>query len=661
MEILPSEYQQVELKRSEKLFIRYANKVEEKGLLILKCNPAMIPGLFWHILIVKDGIILFHFLDNIEEKTLIEATLKMIISAIDEACSNIILNKLKNNKSLVDSHNSLKMPVSFVHILDGVSREGFEKKVKSQEFIDYAKKHIIFQNEFNCLRDDFLNVVTKYLNYPQNDVSNELLSIDDKNVNSILQRLAPEYVTVRISDIKEVVGAKGADSELLVVTEDDAAVKAYRLDKEQINIVNKINKGEQLILACAGSGKSVLLIAKCFKAAAMNPDKRFLITCYNNNLYSLYTWFIDKAGLRAKNVECMTLHKLCKELLKKVGYHVGGTDFDSWVDNAVQKYKAGLINDRFYGIFIDEVQQFKTEWYKFCYDLLENKESKDHLFVICGDKTQKLKNAQKHGLAPWNAGEGYPNYRGGNKNIRIEKNYRNCIEVNAFINQYVAFSKNYMDTIKSDLSIDPDMFLRGKAVYHGHGVFLKYLNEKNGAAEAKLILDSINHIHDDLLIPYDEIAVIMHNTKYKASIKGWKEKKYFLEFQLRKLLELEGVDYCVMHSNDDEWADRYGSKGGVKLITNQSVLGLDFRAAIVCGLITLGYHEKTKKVEWNDVKNDQDLYDALLTDTLDNIRSLYVACTRAKEVLHIIIPESSNNSIYVKILEDAYKAYATEN
>ena len=32
--------------------------------------------------------------------------------------------------------------------------------------------------------------------------------------------------------------------ELLIVDEDDIAVKAFRLDREQINIVNKITKGD---------------------------------------------------------------------------------------------------------------------------------------------------------------------------------------------------------------------------------------------------------------------------------------------------------------------------------------------------------------------------------------------------------------------------------
>ena len=237
-------------------------------------------------------------------------------------------------------------------------------------------------------------------------------------------------------------------------------------------LVNKISKGDQLILACAGSGKSVLLIAKCFKAAKMNPDKQFLITCYNSKLYSLYTWFIDRAGLREKNVTCLTFHTLCRTLLVSNGFYVSGSDFDGWVNNAIMRLKAGQIRERYYGIFIDEVQQFDVEWYKFCFNLLENKDSDDHLFVICGDKTQKLANLQKHGRAPWNAGEGYPNYRGGNKNIRIERNYRNCIEINEFINRFVSNAKKYLYSIEQTTEFDPDMFLRGKSMFHGRGVLI---------------------------------------------------------------------------------------------------------------------------------------------------------------------------------------------
>ena len=34
-------------------------------------------------------------------------------------------------------------------------------------------------------------------------------------------------------------------------------------------------------------------------------------------------------------------------------------------------------------------------WYKNCFNLLENKDSNEHIFVICGDKTQEIKQRQR--------------------------------------------------------------------------------------------------------------------------------------------------------------------------------------------------------------------------------------------------------------------------
>ena len=460
-------------------------------------------------------------------------------------------------------------------------------------------------------------------------------------------------MTIRVSTLVEGEIKAGANNELLVVTENDAAVKAFRLDAEQINIVNKISKGDQLILACAGSGKSVLLIAKCFKAASMNPEKQFLITCYNNNLYSLYTWFIDRAGLRAKNVICLTFHTLCKNLLLWNGYHAAHRDFDGWVKKAIQLLNAGHISERYYGIFIDEVQQFEPEWYKFCYNLLENKMTEDHLFVICGDKTQKLANLQRHGRAPWNAGDGYPNYRGGNKNIRIEKNYRNCIEINEFINRYVSYAKQYLFVINSNMELDPDEFFRGKSVFHGKGVTIKHLFDRSNQGEARAVAESIRKIHDEELIPYDEIAVIMFNKSYLKRFRGWNSKSYNLEYPLMALLQQEDIPFCTMYSTDENWGARYGDDGGVRFVSFQSSLGLDFRAAIVCGLIPLGEHNGTKNPDWESIRKNEIEFDEKIKHTEDDIRFLYVACTRAKEILHIILPETGETSVYMKMLEDA--------
>lgn len=654
MEIMPSEYQQLELTRSEKVFVRHAVSCEKYGFLILKANPAMQQNDFMHILLTEDGITMFKFFEAFEDVSQFETIMNIYASTIHKSISKIIEDKLISNKSLLDNQGGLRVATSIVYVFPKLKQSDIKKINLDNNMNIFIEDNCMFSEDLSKLRTDFYNIaVKKYLQHPITQISSDKMIINDSNISSIMQRLAPEYVTIRVSVVEDTVTKTGADNELLVVTENDTAVKAFRLDKEQINIVNKINKGEQLILACAGSGKSVLLISKCFKAAAMNPDKKFLITCYNENLHSLYTWFIDRAGFREKNVTCMTFHKLCKKLLLNNMCPARYADFDGWVNSAIANLNNGKIKDRFYGIFIDEVQEFNTEWYKFCFNLLENKKSDDHLFVICGDKTQKLKNQQKHGKAPWNAGEGYPNYRGGNKNIRIEKNYRNCIEINEYINRFVSNSKKYLSSIQDDFKLDPDMFLRGQAVYHGVGVEIKHLYTKTNKAEAEMIVESIEEIHNNNGIPYDEIAIIMYNSKFNSKFNGWTDYIYNLERPLITELFTSEIPYCKMYSTNEGWAAHYGDDGGVKLIKFASVLGLDFRAAIVCGLKPLGHYHKTKKPNWDLLRENPEEYEKTLDMTHSDIRNLYVACTRAKEVLHIILPESKDESEYVRILEES--------
>lgn len=652
MEILPSEYQQLELSRSEKIFVRNIMSNDKYGYLILKVNPAMLPNETMHVLLTQEGVIIFKFFEGFVDASQFGVVMPFYINSVYNQTKDIISKKLISNKALVGSDGKIKFPVAIVYVFPAFDKLDIGKMQPEdvQEFVDH---NCIFKTDLHKVRSSLSELLLRCLNSSILPISADKMMINDNNINSVLQRIAPQYVTIRVSTVTDEKTSTGADNELLVVTDKDIAVKAYRLDEDQINIVNKISKGDQLILACAGSGKSVLLIAKCFKAAEMNPDKKFLITCYNRNLQSLYTWFIDRAGLRAKNVTCLTFHTLCKQLLTNNGFLAQHSDFDGWVTDAIARLNRGQIKERYYGIFIDEVQEFSTDWYKFCFNLLENKDSGDHLFVICGDKTQKIKSQQKHGKAPWNAGEGYPNYRGGNKNIRIEKNYRNCIEINEYINRYVSYAKLYLNSICPDAEVDPDMFLRGKSVFHGPGVTIKKLYDKSNHGEAKIVYDSICYIHDEHGIPYDEIAVVMYNATYKKKIEGWAEYNYNLETPLASLLVQNDIPITRMYDTDSSWGSRYGDDGGVRFIKFASVLGLDFRAAIVCGLIPLGDHDETKHPNWKQVKDDEGELQEKLKATQDNIRYLYVACTRAKEVLHIIMPESGNSSVYMKMLSDS--------
>ncbi len=641
MELFPSEYQQLELDRHEKIFIRHALNCEsEFGMLLLKVNPAMLSGESQHIVILPEGVILCKFLP-LDNPALFPVFTNAYIAGMYSDTISIVKNKLSSNKSIVDDGGNLKVAFSSICIFPAMKRGDIDINQLPADLRTFYTHKCMFSDELSNLRGNFHESIRAYLSYPEYPLSPTPVTISEQNANAILQRLAPEYTTVRFASVPTKSSTPGTNEEMLIVTDDDVAVRAYRLEPEQVNIVNKITKGDQLILACAGSGKSVLLIAKCFKAARMNPNKKFLITCFNRNLQSLYTWFIERAGLQERNVDCYTFDALCMHLLQKNHRFLPGGK-DAIVARraaAMQALSSNAISDRYYGIFIDEVQMFETDWYKMCYNLLENKESGDHIFVICGDKTQEIKQRQRHGRAPWNAGEGYPVYRGGNKSIRIEKNFRNCIEINEYINRFAKNARELVMNYIPDEEYDPDLFLRGQAFHKGNDVVIKQF-AGNALVEASHILESIETLHDVHGIPYDEIAIAMYNRQFKPM-------HYFLESAIQTALSSKHIPFNMLYNNDLGWGARYGA-GGVSLITFDSVLGLDFQAVIACGIRPLGAYDTTKKLKPGGVLSDE-----MAEKLKQNISYLYVACTRAKDHLHIILSESSKSSIYAKLLTDS--------
>lgn len=645
MEIFPSEHQKMELQRSEKMFIRYAEFCDQYGYVFLNTNVAMVQNEKQHMIITKNGVTLLKFFDSFEDAKLFPVVMNAYYSGVVLETLRVAKKKIQSNIALVDDNGKMKIRLSYRCVFPNLSRNDISIELLSapKSFLEYG---CIFKEDFGEMKRNFNDVVEKW-DECENDLSQEIMVIKDNNINSIIQRLAPEYTVIRVCGIENKDTYSGVDDELLVVTPDDVAVRAYRLEKEQINIVNSILKGNQLILACAGSGKSVILIAKCFKAARMNPDKKFLITCKSKQLMYLYNWYIDRAGLKERNVECMTFHRLCKILATNNKFVLG--DINTWANTVIHRLNQDKIKDRYYGIFIDEVQLFEQDWYKICFNLLENRETDEHLFVICGDKTQEIKNKQKHGRAPWNAGEGYPNYRGGNKSIRIEKNYRNCYEINEYINRFAEYSKRILTIVSEKEFNDPDLFLRGKAVRNGIGTFIRKLHKYTADAEAEVVMQAIHEAHDIHKIPYDEIAVVTYFRTYNRKMKSWDGRGYNIERQILIRLIDENIPRCEMYSDCAEMV-RYGNNDGVAMISFDSVLGLDFRAVIVCGLKPLGDYDGTKYLSLSEIK-DMDLDDETRDNIRKNISLLYVACTRARDVLYVVQPEKdAKESLYMDLI-----------
>lgn len=646
MKILPQKYDELSISKYDKQFIALLKSIyKENAMFLLCCNPTKDNGGVGHVLITDKGVALFHIVAECKE--LIKTIFEVFIAQKKE--SEILEERFLHQRMLVRDGKVIFLQ-KIVYLFPDAEKPDLSMFSGIDGFTDFVDNDCLFTDFWKKAQRD-KTYFDLFLWKCEGDSC-----ISEEMVPNIINRVAPEYTIPQVKATIE--NSKQTKIHGVVIDADttsvDRAAVAYMLDEGQINYINKIKKGDQLIIACAGSGKSVILISKCFKVAGLNPDKRFLITGYNRNLVSYFKWLIELAGFSTNNVECLTFDKLCAKLLKDNKIYTSPTSGDDCSrirECLIQNMKDGRIKNRYYGVFIDEVQMFEPEWYKVCYNLIENKNSEDHFFVICGDKSQSVKTSIKSGKAPWQGhGDAYPNFRG--KSFPIEINYRNSIQINDFIHRFTDRALLYAERLGIPVNQDADIFLRGKSIREG--LDLKYVevskNYLDSDGEAITVLKQIIDIHDNYRIPYDSIAVICYNKQYKY-VKGRAEKQYTPIEHLKRYLNQANIPYSPLYSTASEYGVSYSNISGVPIVTMESSLGLDFKAVVICGLLPLGLYDETKKEEY--LKNNN-TNEKVIDAFNKNINILYMSCARAKDILRIVSIDSEETSFYVKLLKEAF-------
>lgn len=648
MQIYPEKFERLCLSSEEKSFLRIIERSfldVDMSYYVLHINPRKKdvgegrPELF-NLFISEKGILLLRFIEIDDAVTAISTINILSDPAIFQMLMSDMSDRLEESRYLINKFGDLMYSLNICFVLPRINSEdiinSFDDTTK-----EFVTNHVIFKDTIQRIRKNGRDVLLNYLSDGQ--------PIAEEIINNIFQRLCPEITIPRKYIIDEQKNVEINNGKLL---DDDRSVLSYRLDNQQIDIINRIDKGHQLILACAGSGKSVLLISKCFKIASLNPSESFLITCYNRNLNNYYQWTISQAGFTDKNVKCVTFYALCKQLLEKNNLPIPSSGSETYFDDlfsmADEALRQGKIKERYAGIFIDEVQIFKPEWYRFCFNLLKSKDPNKYFFIICGDKSQDIKNNIKHGKAPWQgAGDGYPEYRG--KTLPIEINYRNSKPINDYIDKFIDAAKAFGNEIGIDLSDDPELFLRGTAYRKGNQPKVVQLKDFSNEGEAKAICNEVKDLIENKGLSEVDISIVFYNRKAKYTSSGWATRYYDVLPIIQTIFDKEGWERpAILISNESEGAT-FGSRRGVTITTIEGSLGLDFKAIILVGLRQLGIHEKARKekdflcLNTEERIEKQEAYKK-------NINVLYTGCTRAKDELTIILSDKKGESVYSDLI-----------
>lgn len=632
IKIWPNDFERKEhIYAEERFLLRNALKNFKEGCFVTGIDPLRFCTEQVHMgmyISPEQGLITFSIVQN-----KIDATQVPMLQMAAENIEQSIYERLVNSKLLIVRHNEKKLlKFPYKHIYLFVNEDVPVNSVDADALTSFAPYSAIrfFIPTTAKNRPKFVKDLHIFENIRMPYDSN-FKRITEAESLAIFERLAPEY-TVVMKEREEVYVPEIEDelpAESEEITGDEVEYRTFYLDDYQVGQINDMGRGHRVILANAGAGKSVLLLSKAFKYTGMYKGSNVLLTCFNNNLADSYRFKKSCAAMTGhdRKLYILTLHRLVAKLFKEcLGKTIDEYATDEEIEECIAAIKDGRIKIRFKAIFIDEVQIFTPLWLELCYSLLES--SQESLFLMAGDLNQTVRSQSRRGDAPWKKiADGKLDFTGRVK--YIEKNYRNSPEISGFLNRMLTYMNSKLselDMINLD-EFEYDTFENGDS----KNVALKITTEINRGQIKDVVIGAIHEIADKYHIGYSEIAVLYPQ-------KGNRLFKYNFLYWVTEGLKQDQIQFSIISTPEDGQKVKYSDTRGVVLSSIDSSLGLDFRAVIIAGLYPFNYvfdsNSNAKKLSsWETVgKLEPDVKENVQVE----MRKLYTACSRAREVLYVL-------------------------
>jgi Nuclease-related domain/UvrD-like helicase C-terminal domain len=185
------------------------------------------------------------------------------------------------------------------------------------------------------------------------------------------------------------------------------------LTAEQEQQARAIGPGNRIFFGVAGSGKTILLLARAKRLAANDPDAKILVLCYNNTLLS----YLKKHLEHHTNIEVQTVITWANQ---RYGLRGETSEPEQWT----QVLRMGIGHSQYDSILIDEGHDFNPNWFRGVMQALKGGEDGDLLIAI--DGSQSLYNRPRN--FTWKSLG--VNAQGRSK--KLARNYRNTREIFEF-------------------------------------------------------------------------------------------------------------------------------------------------------------------------------------------------------------------------------------
>ena len=360
-----------------------------------------------------------------------------------------------------------------------------------------------------------------------------------------------------------------------------------------------------MIYGVAGSGKTVLLIARARYLASQYPDQRVLFLCFNVTLASY---------LRRKLVEC---ENVAVHHFDEWSSHNNVTRMNREEDDDLGKRLLASLQSRgedarvYDTVLIDEAQDFRPDWFRSV--LATMKDPLDGDLVIVSDANQGL--YRRTGVS-WQSLGIRARGRTVHVGFDLDRNYRNTRDIVELARQFAGPPSNDDEDGMFCMAVDPARARRSI------GMKPVLFSEPFRSAECNRILGIVGGLLKGYWLEHalpkplvgKEIGILY------PMILGQKKNEFsvFLE-HLRKL---DRVVWLTRGRRED--GRTMVNEPGIKVQTIHSAKGLEYRAVVIM---------------WADLLPRSFFEDH---DKEEERRLMYVALTCASDFLAITYSEPSD-------------------
>ena len=391
----------------------------------------------------------------------------------------------------------------------------------------------------------------------------------------------------------------------VLVSEGRAVLKA--LDLQQEGFASGIGSGHRIIHGVAGSGKTLILLARAKAVVTQNPGSRVLLTCYNRTLAAWLRFQLEGFP----GVTVLNIHRWASR--NGVPFR---TDDPAIAKILLESLNAGSRDSAaFDTILVDEAQDLDPSFFPCLLAAMKDPEDGD--LVIVADGSQSLYRRANFTWAQYGI-----KARGRTVSTRfnLERNYRNSKEICLLASTFLTASEADagVDNAIQSLRVEPAQ----SVITTGAKPLLITAKDRRGELNeaAKIVRDLIDGVwQNQQIIPLkpEEIGIF-----YPSSREN--EKALLAEFVA--YLGNRGIPATWLNDPKNPGSAEDITTTGVKLQTAHSAKGLQYRAAILV---------------WADKLPKFDSYRDPEQRRTDR-RLFYVAITRAESFFAIIHSEPSD-------------------